>query len=399
MPMLVIELAVGQRMQMGFMRVWRSINSRLSGLGLVSVALATLCAVYYNVIVAWSFFYLFNSFRSPLPWAEGGLNPSDSAKKFWLEEALRKAESMGAVDGKIHAPMMGCLSVAWIVVYFCVFRGIKSTGRVVYFTALFPYLGLLILFFRGVTLPGAGTGILYYIRPQWGKLFSPHVWAAAGSQIFYSLGIAWGALVNFASFNPKKNDFFADAAIVVAVNSFTSIFAGIVVFAVVGHMSHTSGMAIEEVARAGSGLAFVVYPAALATMKGAWFFSILFFIMLISLGVGSEFSMVEVAITALIEGSLFRSIRKEVLALFVCLGMWGVGILLSSSVGLYWVDLLDTFTGSVALYVVALCEVLAVAFGYGFTRLAADCEEMSGRRVGPASNIMLKSSPSRPPEP
>eukprot|EP01069_Polyplicarium_translucidae_P009206 Polyplicarium_translucidae@DN3298_c0_g1_i15.p2 len=123
MPMLVIELAVGQRMQMGFMRVWRSINSRLSGLGLVSVALATLCAVYYNVIVAWSFFYLFNSFRSPLPWAEGGLNPSDSAKKFWLEEALRKAESMGAVDGKIHAPMMGCLSVAWIVVYFCVFRG------------------------------------------------------------------------------------------------------------------------------------------------------------------------------------------------------------------------------------------------------------------------------------
>lgn len=54
-------------------------------------------------------------------------------------------------------------------------KGVQSSGKASYFLALFPYVVIFILLIRAVTLPGAGAGILYFIRPQWDKLFDPTV--------------------------------------------------------------------------------------------------------------------------------------------------------------------------------------------------------------------------------
>lgn len=75
------------------------------------------------------------------------------------------------------------------------------------FTAIFPYLVLLVLLGRGVTLPGARLGLQYYLTPSWSKLASPTVWIAAASQIFYSCGVGWGTLVAFASYNDPGHNF------------------------------------------------------------------------------------------------------------------------------------------------------------------------------------------------
>jgi len=51
----------------------------------------------------------------------------------------------------------------------------------------------------------------FYLTPQWHKLADPAVWIAAASQIFYSVGVGWGTLVAFASYNDASHNFVRDA--------------------------------------------------------------------------------------------------------------------------------------------------------------------------------------------
>lgn len=60
------------------------------------------------------------------------------------------------------------------------------------------------------------------------------------------------------------------------------------IFAILGYMAHTSGQNINEVATEGPGLVFIVYPAAIATMPGSTFFALIFFMMLLTLGLDSS---------------------------------------------------------------------------------------------------------------
>jgi len=94
-----------------------------------------------------------------------------------------------------------CLFIAWMLCALAVINGVKSVGKVVYFTATFPYVILTAILVRALTLPGSIDGIAYYISPEWDKLLSPSVWGDASSQIFYSFSLAFGALVTLSSYN------------------------------------------------------------------------------------------------------------------------------------------------------------------------------------------------------
>lgn len=113
-------------------------------------------------------------------------------------------------------------------------KGIASSGKVVYVTATFPYIVLIIFFFRGVTLKGAGDGLRHLFTPTWHIILDPVVWLEAGTQIFFSLGLAFGGLIAFSSYNPVNNNCYRDAVMVSLTNCLTSMFAGIVVFSIIG---------------------------------------------------------------------------------------------------------------------------------------------------------------------
>jgi solute carrier family 6 (neurotransmitter transporter, glycine) member 5/9 len=68
------------------------------------------------------------------------------------------------------------LLLAWSIVFLVIVRGVKSSGKVSYFLALFPYVVMITILVRGVTLDGSIDGILFFLKPQWGEILNPKVW-------------------------------------------------------------------------------------------------------------------------------------------------------------------------------------------------------------------------------
>lgn len=120
------------------------------------------------------------------------------------------------------------------------YAGIKSSGKVVYFTALFPYLVLTIFCIRGLTLPGAAEGLLHLLKPNFKLLLSSSVWFDAATQVFFSFGIAFGTLTAFGSYNQPKNNCVKDVILIAGVNAFTAIYASVVIFSVLGFKAWNS---------------------------------------------------------------------------------------------------------------------------------------------------------------
>ena len=122
---------------------------------------------------------------------------------------------LGDIDWRLAL----CLLLSWILIFASLIKGVSSSGKVAYFTALFPYAVLITLLVRGTTLPGAGEGILYFITPQWEKIATPQVWYAAVNQCFFSLSVGFGPIVSFASYNSFRHPIYRYAALMVLLVS------------------------------------------------------------------------------------------------------------------------------------------------------------------------------------
>ncbi|XP_023220639.1 sodium- and chloride-dependent glycine transporter 2-like [Centruroides sculpturatus] len=134
--------------------------------------------------------------------AANRISPAQEYFNFYVLNISSGIEDIGSIEWKIAL----CLLVSWIVVVISLIKGIKSSGKVVYFTATFPYVILFILFIRGVTLEGATEGLKFYLIPDFSKLSDIKVWEAAAIQVFYSFSIGGGGMLTYASYNRFKNN-------------------------------------------------------------------------------------------------------------------------------------------------------------------------------------------------
>lgn len=110
--------------------------------------------------------------------------------------------------GSIRWPLLLCLLFAWLMVYVVIWRGLHKSGRIIWFTATFPYLILFILLVRGLTLEGAGMGLRYLLTPRWDRLKEAKVWVSAATQVLFSYGIGIGANIALGSYNRYHHNFY-----------------------------------------------------------------------------------------------------------------------------------------------------------------------------------------------
>ncbi|KAJ8786266.1 hypothetical protein J1605_006486 [Eschrichtius robustus] len=297
-----------------------------------------------------------------------------------------------------------CLLLVWLVCFFCIWKGVKSTGkgenlfkikkpskvkRVVYFTATFPFAMLLVLLVRGLTLPGAGAGIKFYLYPDISRLEDPQVWIDAGTQIFFSYAICLGAMTSLGSYNKYKYNSYrqVDCMLLGCLNSGTSFVSGFAIFSILGFMAQEQGVDIADVAESGPGLAFIAYPKAVTMMPLPTFWSILFFIMLLLLGLDSQFVEVEGQITSLVDlhpSFLRKGFRREIFIASICCVSYLLGLTMVTEGGMYVFQLFDYYAASgVCLLWVAFFECFAIAWIYGSDNFYDGIEDMIGYRPGP----------------
>ncbi|XP_007241499.3 sodium-dependent neutral amino acid transporter B(0)AT1-like [Astyanax mexicanus] len=444
-PLLYLEFAIGQRLRKGSVGVWRSISPYLTGVGIASMMVSFLVALYYNTIITWVMWYFFNSFQDPLPWSQCPVNDnrtglesecalSSSVDYFWYRTTLNSSVSIEE-SGGLQWWLVLCLGCAWTVLYTCCLRGIESTGKAVYITSTLPYVVLTIFLIRGLTLKGSVSGIKFLFTPDLKELMKPITWLDAGAQVFYSFGLGWGGLISFSSYNSVHNNCEQDAVIISFITGFTSVFAATVIYSIIGfratqrydeclngnilallnafdlpdgnisdtnyaevlnNLNSTNPGLVQNLQLKtcdlqtllsegveGTGLAFIVFTEAITKMPIAPLWSVLFFIMLFCLGLSTMFGNIEGVVVPLQDLNILpRTWPKEVFTGITCLVSFFLTLLFAQRSGSYWVALFDSFAGSVPLLTVGFFEMLAVVYIYGLDRFNKDIEFMIGRRPG-----------------
>nr|KAF6322880.1 solute carrier family 6 member 4 [Pipistrellus kuhlii] len=404
-PLFYMELVLGQYHRNGCISVWKKICPIFKGIGYTTCIIALYTAFYYNTIMAWALYYLISSFTAQLPWTncENPWNTANCtnyfsednitwtphstspAEEFYTRHILQIHRSTGLQDlGSISWQLVLCITLIFAVIYFSIWKGVKTSGKVVWVTATFPYIVLVVLLVRGATLPGAWRGVLFYLEPNWQKLLETEVWVAAASQIFFSLGPGFGVLLAFASYNKFNNNCYQDALVTSAVNCMTSLLSGFVIFTVLGYMAEMRKEDVSEVAKdAGPTLLFIAYAEAIANMPASTFFAIIFFLMLITLGLDSTFAGLEAVVTGVLdEFPHIWSKRRELFVLGVIITCFFGSLATLTFGGAYVVKLLEEYATGPAVLTVALLEAIAVFWFYGITQFCSDVKEMLGFSPG-----------------
>lgn len=492
-PLFALEFTLGQGTGKGALGAFLSLDRRCGGIGVLTMLSSSGIVIYYCVILAWCLNYLISilgSLGSPLglPWAAGAadsyyqgqvlkktfkcLQPTEAfthspqslsdtfdwtacpfpesvvrvppEKRIWTFDQSVTASQQGCTcqsmgfenQGSLQGNTVLYLTVIYLFVFAMSCMGTKSLKYAVYITVPLPYLLLVCLFIRGVTLPGADVGIEYYLKPDMKRLFQDHtdpttgevstaasLWLSAASQVFFSLSLSQGIMITYSSYNPPTFPVISNVLTVACCNSGTELFAGLCVFSILGYLAEQRGVGIEEVVQAGPGLVFEVIPEALALMPSKQLFSFLFFLMLLLLGLTSAVSLVEASI-AVVRDMLSLAIRKlespvasisqvsggeslpspphphrgaylriamvlrSVLhapwLLALCMNglLFSCGLLLCRSSSENWVDLIDFYISNFLMTSIGVMQFAVVGWIFGMRDYAALVKYRLGLSVG-----------------
>lgn len=344
--------------------------------------------MYYITLMPWSLAFLVDSFKSPLPWvADDGL----WNKKYFHDVTLERSDSISDTGGLVPK-IVWCEVVTYIMVYFSLWKGFQSSSLVTYLTVPLPYVMLTILLIKGLTLPGAGLGLKFLFVPDWSKLGNIKVWEDAFVQIAYSSGIAFGPLMLYGAARKPHEKLITSCIVLPIINSATSIYAALCIFTFLGHISYTLEIPLSEISDGGLDLAFIAYPGLLTMLPWSNFWSVCFFIMLMSIGIDSIFGMYEFTLVYFHEiiPIVHERLSKPVFCLIMTIGYFLVGLLFTVNSGYWWFSLFNSYSAGLTLVFLMIVEVVLISWVFGFEKLEDILTEKTGEKFPKYAKFMVK---------
>lgn len=356
-PLMILEFGLGSRFRGAAPLALRRVRKKFEWIGWWSALTGVIIATYYSVVASWALVYLGKAFT--LEWGV-------DTNAYFFGTVLQTSGSvwdLGGFPTAILASLVAIWIMIWIVEVKGVQSGIERANKI-----FMPLLWILavVLVARALTLEGAFTGIDWYLKPDFDRLFDHNVWLAAYGQIFFSLSLASGSMIAYSSYLPKESDIVNNAFIVSFANCAFSFLMGFAVFGTLGYMAATTGQGVEDIVASGIGLAFVVFPEALGLLPELKVLTaVVFFTCLVVAGLSTLISMVEGFAAALMDKfDVGRTTAVNVTIGFSLLG----SLLYATRGGLYWLDIVDHLINVYGLLAVGALEVIAIGLllgGYG----------------------------------
>ena len=353
-PLLFLDYAIGHRFRGSAPKSFRRIARWAEPIGWIQVGICFFITIYYAVIIGYALLYSVKSINKS--WG-------DDPGTYFMQDFLKLDDKAAvAINSFDFVPQITiALIIVWVLVIGVLALGVdKGIGKISLF--FIPLLGVLFLIVVGyaVTLPGAVDGLNAFFTPDWSALRDSGVWIAAYGQIFFSLSVAFGIMLTYASYLKPRTNLTGSGLVTAFANSSFEVLAGVGVFSILGFMAQSQGVGVSDVAASGIGLAFVAFPTVISQLPAGIgpIFGLLFFLSLAIAGLTSLMSLVEVVIASVQDKLQLERVPAT-------LGIGGVMavisvVLFSTSSGLVTLDIMDKWTNNIGIVLVAMLTIFAV---------------------------------------
>jgi SNF family Na+-dependent transporter len=342
-------------------------------LGVLGVLIPLAVSYYYTYIEAWCLAYFWN-------FTTGGIG-IDAAAPI-ADQTARAAQVYSDMTGRAANGVMtgGTLETFtfWVLAFsvniWLVFRGIsKGIERFVSWAMPLMAVCALIVLARVLTLgtPDPATpeqnvvnGLGYLWNPDFSALGNAQTWLAAAGQIFFSLSVGFGVIINYASYMRKRDDVVLSGLTASATNELFEVGFGGLITVTAGFVFLGAANMAGAVQGGTFGLGFTTLPVVFAHM-GAFgnFIGATFFLMLFLAAITSSISMYQPSL-AFFQESLGWS-RKAATLLIVAVCLVGSFLVMYfSEGGIFW-STIDDWVGTFFIFVLAMVQIILFSWVWG----------------------------------
>lgn len=384
-PLLLMELSIGRKTKQGAINAMRTINKKAEFVGWASVLNAFFIVTYYAVILAWIFMMIIKSFKI------GGLSPNQAGGVFFNDVLKYKSlTTAGAFD--IPLVLIIMVVIAWLSIYLSIRKGAHSAGKIVPYTVIIPVVLLVILAINGIVKDirvAGGAGLKVMFTPQASAFKNSTLWIDAFGQVFYSLSIMMAIMIAYGSFVDKDSNLIKDSFVIAVSDAAISILAGIVLFTTLSGTG-TLDSFLKDIP--GSiGTAFVVYPKAMVMLSKSAalnsFFSLMFYLTLLTLAIDSAFSIVE-GISTAISDKFHLNKRKTTRN--ICFVAGTISLLFITKAGLEWLDIVDNWINAFTLIIIGILECLFVGWFFKTSKVREHFNSNSKMKINVIYDYIIK---------
>lgn len=230
----------------------------------------------------------------------------------------------------------------------------------------------------------AGLGFMW--NPDLDALQNPKTWLAASGQIFFSLSVGFGIIINYASYLRKNDDVVLSGLTSSSMNEFFEVCLGGLITLPAAFIF--IGFAVTDLTGSSFKLGFVALPNVFASMPGGQLFGFLWFFMLFVAAITSSVSMLQPVIAFFEEGlGLKRHAAAAILGLISALGCGFVAWFSANTVAL---DTMDFWVGTFLIFILAMVQAVIYGWIFGIKRGAEESEKGAHIRIPHFVQLMLK---------